>query len=182
MGFEKTALNDVLLYTPKIIKDNRGYFFEAYNKKVIENNFVQDNQSKSSFGVLRGLHYQVEPFAQTKLIRVLSGAIFDVIVDLRKSSSTFGKYDFFNLSAENKQQLYIPKGFAHGFYTMSDNTEILYKCDEYYNKEAERCIKFDDIDLNIQWPILTDNDIIVEPLISDKDRNGITFKEAIKEL
>ncbi len=182
MGFEKTALNDVLLYTPKIIKDDRGYFFEAYNKKVIENNFVQDNQSKSSFGVLRGLHYQVEPFAQTKLIRVLSGAIFDVIVDLRKSSNTFGKYVSFYLSSDNKQQLYIPKGFAHGFITLSQTAEILYKCDEYYNKEAERCIKFDDSDLHIIWPILTDNDIIVEPLISDKDNNGMTFKEAIKEL
>ena len=136
----QTELKDVLIIKPKIYEDNRGYFFESYNETTflehgINYKFVQDNQSKSGFGVLRGLHYQLAPFAQTKLIRVLKGKVFDVAVDIRKGSPTYKKWIGVEISEENKLQVLIPRGFAHGFVVLSDTAEFLYKCDNYYNRE-----------------------------------------------
>src|SRR5688500_10358138 len=165
-----TEIPDLLIFEPKVFADNRGYFFESYNEKIIKQKginirFVQDNQSSSSYGVIRGLHYQLNPFAQTKLIRVLSGRILDVAVDMRKGSPTFGKHFDIELSAENKKQLLVPKGFAHGFSVLSDTAEVLYKCDEFYNKNSEGGIRFDDPALNINWQIPAD-----KAIISDKDK------------
>ena len=159
MNVIPTSLNDCLLIKPAVYEDTRGYFFESYNKNELSKylkmnvDFVQDNQSKSMKGVLRGLHYQLPPFEQAKLVRVISGEVLDVVVDLRKKSSTYGKYEAFNLSAENKYQLYIPKGFAHGFVTLSESAEFFYKCDNFYAPTHERGIKFDDPTLNINWGI-----------------------------
>ena len=155
-----TLLNipDILLIEPEIFDDERGFFFESFNadqfRKVGLSNlsFVQDNHLKSLFGVLRGLHYQLPPYAQGKLIRVIQGVIFDVAVDLRRSSSTFGKYTSKILSAENKKQIWIPPGFAHGFLTMSESSEVLYKTSNFYNPEFERNIVWNDSELNINWP------------------------------
>lgn len=165
-----TEIPDLLIFEPKIFTDSRGYFFESYNEKIFEEQginirFVQDNQSSSSYGVIRGLHYQLNPYAQTKLIRVLSGRILDVAVDMRKGSPTFGKHFDLELSAENKKQLLVPKGFAHGFSVLSDTAEVLYKCDEFYNKNSEGGIRFDDPALNINWQIPAD-----KAIISDKDK------------
>ncbi|HKO79190.1 MAG TPA: dTDP-4-dehydrorhamnose 3,5-epimerase [Chitinophagaceae bacterium] len=169
MPFISTEIPGLLIFEPRIFSDNRGYFFESYNEKVfkeegIDIRFVQDNQSLSSYGVIRGLHYQLNPHAQTKLIRVLSGKILDVAVDLRKGSPTFGLHFDIELSAENKKQLLIPKGFAHGFSVLSDKAEVSYKCDVFYNKESERGIRFDDPSLNIDWQIPAD-----KAIVSDKD-------------
>lgn len=165
-----TEIPDLLIFEPKVFTDSRGYFFESYNEKIFEEQginirFVQDNQSSSSYGVIRGLHYQLNPYAQTKLIRVLSGRILDVAVDMRKGSPTFGKHFDLELSAENKKQLLVPKGFAHGFSVLSDTAEVLYKCDEFYNKNSEGGIRFDDPALNINWQIPAD-----KAIISDKDK------------
>ena len=165
-----TEIPDLLIFEPKVFTDSRGYFFESYNEKIFEQQgvnirFVQDNQSSSSYGVIRGLHYQLNPYAQTKLIRVLSGRILDVAVDLRKGSPTFGQHFDLELSAENKKQLLVPKGFAHGFSVLSDTAEVLYKCDEFYNKNSEGGIRFDDPALNINWQIPAD-----KAIISDKDK------------
>jgi len=170
MPFITTEIPDLLIFEPKVFTDSRGYFFESYNEKIFEQQginirFVQDNQSSSSYGVIRGLHYQINPFAQTKLIRVLSGRILDVAVDMRKGSPTFGKHFDIELSAENKKQLLVPKGFAHGFSVLSDTAEVLYKCDEFYNKNSEGGIRFDDPALNINWQIPAD-----KAIISDKDK------------
>lgn len=166
----KTEFEGLLVIEPKVFDDNRGYFFESYNKNAfkeagIEIDFVQDNQSFSKKGVLRGLHFQKPPFAQTKLVRVLSGLIQDVVVDLRKDQSTFSKYFSIELSAENKKQLLVPKGFAHGFLVLSDSAEVLYKCDEYYNPHAESGIEFSGSSISIQWRLGTGS-----ILISDKDK------------
>jgi len=169
MNFIKTKFPGLLIIEPAVFADSRGYFFESYNEnnfkaEGIDIKFVQDNQSRSSYGVIRGLHYQLAPHAQTKLIRVLSGAILDVVVDIRKSSPTFGKPFSLELSAENNKQLFIPKGFAHGFSVLSDTAEVLYKCDAFYHKEAEAGIMYNDAALNIDWKIPTD-----KAIVSDKD-------------
>lgn len=161
MPFIKTQFPGLLIFEPKVFEDNRGYFFESYNKKIfsqesIEINFIQDNQASSIFGVIRGLHFQMDPFAQTKLIRVFSGKIIDVAVDIRKNSPTYGKAYTIELSAENKKQLLVPKGFAHGYSVISETAEVFYKCDAVYHKESEGGIAWNDPDLNIDWQIPSD--------------------------
>ncbi|EFA5748871.1 dTDP-4-dehydrorhamnose 3,5-epimerase, partial [Escherichia coli] len=169
MNVIKTEIPDVLIFEPKVFGDERGFFFESFNQKVFEEavgrkvEFVQDNHSKSSKGVLRGLHYQLEPYAQGKLVRCVVGEVFDVAVDIRKSSSTFGKWVGVNLSAENKRQLWIPEGFAHGFITLSNIAEFIYKTTQFYNPSFERVIAWDDPVLNINWNIKQ------LPIVSKKD-------------
>ncbi|HHY1681636.1 TPA: dTDP-4-dehydrorhamnose 3,5-epimerase, partial [Escherichia coli] len=171
MNVIKTEIPDVLIFEPKVFGDERGFFMESFNQKVFEEavgrkvEFVQDNHSKSSKGVLRGLHYQLEPYAQGKLVRCVVGEVFDVAVDIRKSSPTFGKWVGVNLSAENKRQLWIPEGFAHGFLVLSEIAEFVYKTTNYYHPESEGCIKWDDSFLMIDWP----NKPIA---ISEKDKKG----------
>ena len=166
MTIKETHLKGCFIIEPKVFKDVRGYFFESFNAKEISNslglqvNFVQDNESYSSKGVIRGLHYQTGAFAQTKLIRVLSGAVLDVVVDIRKDSLTYGQHFSIELSGENKKQLFIPKGFAHGFSVLSDTATFFYKCDNYYNKEAEKGIIFNDTTLNIDWKVPVENAIL----------------------
>ena len=153
------SIPDVLLIEPEVFSDNRGFFFESFNQMQFEKatglkvNFVQDNHSKSVKGVLRGLHYQLPPKAQGKLVRVIQGEVFDVVVDIRKSSPTFGKWVCELLSGDNKKQLWIPEGFAHGFLTLSDTAEFLYKTTDFYSSAHEECIIWNDKSLNIQWPI-----------------------------
>lgn len=158
MTVEKTFIEDLLIITPQLFQDERGYFFESYNEKKINEaginiKFIQDNQSFSKKGVIRGLHLQIAPFAQTKLVRVLDGDILDVAVDMRKNSSTFGKHFSIHLSARNKKQLLIPHGFAHGFSVLSDFASVLYKVDQVHHKESERGIRFDDPALGIDWKV-----------------------------
>lgn len=167
MPFIKTNIADLLIFEPKVFEDNRGYFFESfneltYNEAGINIDFVQDNQSWSKYGVIRGLHYQLLPYAQTKLIRVLAGKILDVAVDIRKGSATFGKSYSVELSAENKKQLFIPGGFAHGFSVLSDHAEVLYKCDAFYNKESEAGILYNDKTINVDWKIPAGKEIVSE--------------------
>ena len=169
MPFIKTEFPGLLIFEPKIWEDDRGYFFESYNQKVfsaegIEINFVQDNQASSVYGVIRGLHYQLDPYAQTKLIRALSESILDVAVDIRKNSPTYGKVYTIELSAENKKQLLVPKGFAHGYSVISNTAEVFYKCDEFYNKESEGSIAYNDATLNIDWGVDKN-----KAIVSDKD-------------
>lgn len=169
MPFIKTDIPDLLVFEPKIFEDSRGYFFESYNEQTflaegITLKFVQDNQAKSSFGVLRGLHYQQNPHAQTKLVRVLSGKILDVAVDIRKGSPTYGKVFSIELSAENKKQLLVPQGFAHGYSVLSQTAEVMYKCDCFYNKQAEGGILYNDPILNIDWQIP-----LGKAVVSEKD-------------
>ena len=172
-----TPLNipDVLLIEPHIFEDSRGFFFESFREDIfrketlLDISFVQENHSKSSQGVLRGLHYQMPPHAQGKLVRVIQGEIFDVAVDLRKSSPTFGKYVAEILSADNKRQIYIPEGFGHGFLTLSSSAEILYKTTDFYHPEMERCIIWNDPNLDINWPKYLDI------LLSSKDLMGTIF-------
>lgn len=167
MPFYKTDIADLLVFEPRIFPDPRGYFFESYNETIfaeagIKEKFVQDNQSKSTYGVIRGLHYQLNPYAQAKLIRVLQGNILDVAVDVRKGSITYGKSFSLELSDENNKQLYIPSGFAHGFSVLSETAVVLYKCDAFYNKEAEGGIRYNDPELNIDWRIPKGQEIISE--------------------
>lgn len=169
MPFTETGLPGLLVFDPIVFEDSRGYFYEAYNEKTyiqqgITTKFVQDNQSRSSYGVIRGLHYQLQPHAQTKLVRVLSGVILDVAVDIRKDSPTFGKSYALELSADNRKQLYIPAGFAHGFSVLSETAEVLYKCDAFYSKESEGGILYNDPTLQIDWKIAPD-----KAIVSDKD-------------
>ena len=176
MIFTKTDFPGLVIIEPTVFTDSRGYFFESFNQNNFKQNgiatsFVQDNQSKSAYGVIRGLHYQLAPYAQTKLIRVLTGAIIDVVVDLRTGSPTFGKAFSLELSAENHKQLLVPKGFAHGFSVISPTTEVIYKCDSFYNKEAEAGIAFDDAALNINWQVPAN-----KVIISDKDRMNPLLK------
>ncbi len=171
MRISQTPFNDLFILEPHVIGDERGYFMEAFNQKKLTEAginilFVQDNQSSSRRGVLRGLHYQNAPYAQTKLVRVLSGAILDVAVDLRRGQSTYGKFFALELSAANKKQILVPKGFAHGFIVLSDYAEVLYKCDEYYHPKSEGGIKYDDPDIGIDWQ-LSSNEFI----LSDRDKN-----------
>ena len=167
MGIIKTEFPGLIIFEPTVLKDSRGYFFESYSERVfhaegIDTRFVQDNQSKSSYGVIRGLHYQLNPHAQTKLVRVLSGKILDVAVDIRTGSPTYGKAFALELSAENNKQLLIPEGFAHGFSVLSETAEVMYKCDAFYNKESEAGIIYNDSALNIDWNIPADKAIISE--------------------
>ncbi|MEI2739499.1 MAG: dTDP-4-dehydrorhamnose 3,5-epimerase [Chitinophagaceae bacterium] len=171
MPFQKTDIQGLLIFEPDVFEDSRGCFFESYNENIfrqegIDVRWVQDNQSSSTYGVIRGLHYQLPPFAQSKLIRVLKGKILDVAVDIRKQSPTFGKVFMQKLSAKNKKQLFIPAGFAHGFSVLSEKAEVLYKCDNFYNKESEAGIIYDDTELNIDWQIPTELAIV-----SEKDKN-----------
>ena len=179
MPFIKTDFPGLLIFEPKIFEDSRGYFFESYNAETFAADghsiqFVQDNQAKSSYGVIRGLHYQLHPHSQTKLIRVLSGAILDVVVDLRKGSPCFGQVFTLELSAENKKQLLIPKGFAHGYSVLSDTAEVLYKCDAFYRKETEGGILYNDPVLAIDWKIPPDR-----MAVSEKDTKYPCIKECI---
>jgi dTDP-4-dehydrorhamnose 3,5-epimerase len=165
MPFLKTDIPDLLIFEPIVYTDNRGYFFESYNeqtfkKEGISNRFVQDNQSYSTYGVIRGLHYQLDPHPQTKLVRVLQGRILDVAVDIRRSSKTFGKWVAVELSSDNKRQLLLPRGFAHGFSVLSETAEVSYKCDGLYHKESEGGIRYDDPRLNIDWQIPAEKAIV----------------------
>lgn len=171
---------DLIVIEPRVFEDDRGYFFESYNEEKyhklgIQANFVQDNESKSTKGVLRGLHYQTGKYAQAKLVRVLQGAVYDVAVDMRKNSPTFGQWYGIELSAENKKQFFIPKGFAHGFLVLSDTAVFSYKCDNFYNKESEGGLIYNDPTINIQYP-----EISVEYIISEKDEVLPNFTDAIK--
>ncbi len=171
MRIEKMEIPDVLLITPKVHGDHRGYFMEIYNQQILKEqgftaNFVQDNMSSSVKGTLRGLHYQLEPHAQGKLVRVIRGSVFDVAVDIRQTSPTYGKWVGAELSEDNKQALYVPPGFAHGFYVLSDIAEFMYKCTDLYAPQAERGIIWNDPEINIQWPLLDK-----KMIISDKDKN-----------
>lgn len=173
MNIINTDIPDVLIFEPKVFGDERGFFFESFNQQIFEEavgrkvEFVQDNHSQSQKGVLRGLHYQLNPHAQGKLVRCTEGEVFDVAVDIRINSPTFGKWVGINLSAENKRQLWIPEGFAHGFLTISNRAQFVYKTTNYYSPISERCIKWDDSDLNISWPI---TDLLT---LSEKDNKGI---------
>ena len=158
MNIIKTEIPGLLIVEPKVFGDSRGYFFESWNQAAFEaagitNTWVQDNESKSSFGVLRGLHYQAAPYTQAKIVRVISGAVLDVAVDIRKGSPTYGKHISVELSGENKRQLYIPRGFAHGFAVLSDEAVFAYKCDNVYMPSSERGIMFDDPALGIDWRV-----------------------------
>jgi dTDP-4-dehydrorhamnose 3,5-epimerase len=179
MPFIKTQFSGLLVFEPKVFEDKRGYFFESYNHNVFSDegvniNFVQDNQAQSSFGVVRGLHYQLEPNAQTKLLRVLSGKIIDAVVDIRKNSTTYGKAYTILLSAENKKQLLVPKGFAHGYSVISETAEVFYKCDEFYYKETEGGIAWNDPSLEIDWQLPLD-----EIIVSEKDQQLPLLKDCI---
>lgn len=173
----ETKLKGVLVLKPKIFEDERGYFFESYNQNLfskagLDLNFVQDNQSLSQKGVLRGLHFQNQPFAQGKLVRVITGSVFDVAVDIRKNSDTYGQWFGLELTEKNKWMMYIPEGFAHGFATLEDNTIFSYKCTNFYNKASEDCILWNDQDLAINWNI-------ENPLLSDKDLQGKKMKDFV---
>jgi dTDP-4-dehydrorhamnose 3,5-epimerase len=177
MKILETNLEGVFVFEPTVFEDHRGFFMESYNKRILHEHginydFIQDNHSLSvQVGTIRGLHYQLQPKAQTKLVRVISGAIFDVVVDIRKNSSTFGKWFGVLLSAENKKQLLVPKGFAHGFCTLEPNTQVLYKVDEYYSPEHDRGIIWSDPEIGIEWPTTA-------PILSQKDQQHPLLKDA----
>jgi dTDP-4-dehydrorhamnose 3,5-epimerase len=178
MNIIRTTIPDVLILEPKVFGDERGFFFESFNERVwrkltgLDVTFVQHNHSRSAAGVLRGLHYQIQ-HPQGKLVRVISGEVFDVAVDIRRSSPTFGAWFGTHLSAENKRQMWVPPGFAHGFYVTSEYAEFLYLTTDYWAPEHERCIVWNDPDLSIAWPLATET-----PTVSAKDRDGKRFKEA----
>lgn len=173
MDADRLSIPDLVVLTPKVFGDERGFFFESFNESTFEHltgvktTFVQDNHSRSQKGVLRGLHYQLPPKAQGKLVRVVQGEVFDVAVDVRKRSPTFGQWAAVHLSAENKQQFWIPPGFAHGFVTLSETAEFLYKTTDYYAPAYERCIAWNDKTIGIQWPIAE------TPILSAKDAQGL---------
>jgi dTDP-4-dehydrorhamnose 3,5-epimerase len=181
MKFFETDIKGLIVCEPVVFHDDRGFFFESYNQSLFCKNgittvFVQDNQSYSTSGVIRGLHFQAPPFAQAKLVRVLEGRILDVAVDIRKNSPTYGRSFSIELSAENRTQLFIPHGFAHGFSVLSNVATVMYKCDQFYNKESEKGIRFDDPELNIDWKINVANAIVSEkdlilPLFKNCDTN-----------
>lgn len=183
MPIIKTTFPGLLIFEPAVFEDSRGYFFESYNEQAfsgagIEIRFVQDNQARSAYGVIRGLHYQLNPYAQTKLIRALSGKILDVVVDIRKGSPTYGKVYTLELSAENKKQLLVPKGFAHGYSVLSETAEVFYKCDVFYNKEAEGGIAYNDPSLQIDWMVPAGHAVIsgkdkLYPAMSDCNNNFV---------
>ncbi len=176
MPFIKTKIKDLVIFEPKVFGDDRGYFFESYNKKLFNDNgidadFIQDNQSFSSYGTVRGLHFQKGEFAQAKLVRAVKGIVLDVAVDLRKDSETFGQYVAVELSEDNQRQLFVPRGFAHGFAVLSDTAIFAYKCDNLYNKESEGSIAYNDKDLNIDWRIKEG-----EEIVSQKDAEAPELK------
>jgi len=178
MKITETGLDGLLIIEPDVYEDQRGYFFESYNREKlkaegIDYQFVQDNQSKSAYGVIRGLHYQMEPKAQTKLVRVLNGEIFDVAVDMRKGSRSYGKWFGLEISCKSRKQLLIPKGFAHGFSVLSEQAIVFYKCDEYYAPECDAGVLYNDPELNIDWKIPAD-----KALLSAKDSALPLFKDA----
>lgn len=180
MNFIETAISDVKILEPKIFGDERGFFMETFRadefaKKTGAKPFVQDNHSKSVQGILRGLHYQQKQ-TQGKLVRVVSGAVYDVAVDLRENSPTFGKWVGVELSAHNKRQLWVPEGFAHGFYVMSPSAEFVYKCTDYYHPESEVSLAWDDAEVGIEWPLVDGN----APSLSAKDQSGLSFAECPK--
>ncbi len=174
----ETTISDVKLLKPKVFGDERGFFMESYNQKTLKDlcgldvDFVQDNHSRSTKNVLRGLHYQMEQ-AQGKLVRVVSGEVFDVAVDLRQSSATFGQWAGTVLSGQNHHQFYVPPGFAHGFVVLSETADFLYKTTDYYAPQHEKCIRWDDPEIGIEWPI--DG----EPSLSEKDKAGVSFQQAV---
>ena len=180
MNFKETNLKGVYLIKPKVFQDERGFFLENYSEKKfkeagIDVKFVQDNRSMSvEKGVLRGLHFQKPPYTQAKLVSVTKGAVYDVVIDLQKDSETFGKWEGFELTADNFLMLFIPRGFAHGFCTLEKNTEFTYKCDNFYNPESESGIIWSDKDLNIKWPLEK------EPILSDKDKENISWKKFLE--
>lgn len=176
MNIVPTAIPDVLIIEPKVFEDERGFFYESYNKRAlsehgIDREFVQDNHSRSVRNVLRGLHYQIRQ-PQGKLVRVISGEVFDVAVDIRRSSKTFGQWVGVNLSDNNRRQLWVPEGFAHGFLVISETAEFIYKCTDYYAPEQERTIMWNDERLGIEWPVID------ELIMSEKDKAGIPFSSA----
>lgn len=178
MNIAKTAIDGVLIIESRVFEDSRGYFFESFSQRefseaIFPVKFVQDNESKSSYGVIRGLHFQKPPFTQSKLVRVVSGAVLDVAVDIRRGSPTFGQHVAVELSAANRRQLFIPRGFAHGFAVLSEEVVFQYKCDNYYAPQAEGTIAFDDPTLNIDWKIP-----VREMVLSEKDRNSKSLNEA----
>lgn len=174
----KTDISGVLIIEPKVFGDDRGYFMESFNarefaeKTGIDITFVQDNESKSRFGVLRGLHFQLPPFTQSKLVRVVKGKVIDVAVDIRKGSPTYGKYVACEMTEENKRQFFVPKGFAHGFCVLSEEAIFQYKCDEFYHPEAEGAIAWNDPDIAIQWPVEAENVVL-----SEKDKHHPNLKD-----
>lgn len=177
MEIIKTEIPDVLIIKPDVFEDKRGYFFESYNKAAflklgLDIEFLQDNQSLSEKGVLRGLHFQKPPFAQGKLVRVIKGSVIDVAVDIRKNSPSYGKYVITTLTEKNKWMFYMPEGFAHGFLTLEDNTVFAYKCTQLYNKNAEDVIRWNDPSLNIPWEI-------VKPILSERDANAQLFQNFV---
>ncbi len=185
MPFLETEFPGLTIFDPVVYNDNRGYFFESFNENTFSkqgiSGFVQDNQSFSVYGVTRGLHYQLSPYAQSKLVRALTGTILDVVVDMRIGSPTYSKVFSIELSAENKKQLYIPKGFAHGFSVLSESANVLYKCDCFYNKESEGGILFNDATLAIDWKIPTGKAIVSEkdlqlPIFANS-RNNFVFQQ-----
>ncbi len=180
MKVSEVGLNGLMLVEPEVFEDQRGYFFESYNEEKFARNglnyrFVQDNQSRSVKGVVRGLHYQLEPYAQIKLLRVLEGKVLDVAVDIRENSPTFGKWYSVELSDENRRQVLIPKGFAHGFTVISDYATVFYKCDRLYNPGSERGIRFDDEVLGIDWGFPVE-----KAIVSEKDASLPSFHDAEK--
>ena len=172
----KTKIKDLLIFEPAVFGDDRGYFFESFNNELFntladkEVNFVQDNQSMSGANIVRGLHFQNPPFAQGKLVRVIKGEVIDVAVDIRKDSPTYGEHVSVRLSEENKLMFWIPPGFAHGFSSLKEGTIFSYKCTNYYNKESEGSLAWDDTDLGINWEV-------ENPIISEKDKNSVAFNE-----
>ncbi|MEG0889608.1 MAG: dTDP-4-dehydrorhamnose 3,5-epimerase [Bacteroides sp.] len=175
----KTAIEGLVIIEPRLFKDDRGYFFESFNQKefeekVCKTTFVQDNESKSTYGVIRGLHFQKPPYAQSKLVRVIKGAVLDVAVDIRKESPTFGQHVSVELTEENHRQFFIPKGFAHGFSVLSEEVVFQYKCDEFYHPECEGAIAWNDDDLKIDWQISLD-----KVLLSEKDSKHIQLKDIV---
>lgn len=177
MNAIKTELDGVLIIEPDVFSDHRGWFMESWSKKKYEDlginvEFVQDNESfTAKKGTLRGLHFQMDPMAQSKIVRVVKGAVLDVAVDLRKNSPTYLKWISVELSEDNKRQFFIPRGFAHGFVTLTDNVQFVYKCDNFYSKECDRSIRFDDPEIGVEWGI-------TDPIVSDKDKNAPLLKDS----
>jgi dTDP-4-dehydrorhamnose 3,5-epimerase len=177
MNFIETEIKGLWILEPKVWKDDRGYFMETYKKEEFDahigtTDFIQDNESKSSFGVLRGLHYQEGEASQAKLVRVIEGSVLDVAVDIRKNSPTFGKYKMVELTADNKKQFFVPRGFAHGFLVLSETATFVYKVDNRYSPAAERTINYNDPDINISWPLDP-----AQFILSEKDKAGKSLKE-----
>lgn len=174
-----TALSEVKIIEPHVFQDDRGFFFESYNKRAFaeaigsDPDFVQDNHSRSAKGVLRGLHFQ-DPHRQAKLVRVIAGEVYDVVVDIRKESATYGQWLGINLTAENHRMLWIPEGFAHGFLALSEGAELVYKTTDYYHPDSERCLLWNDPEIGIEWPLFG-----LSPLLSNKDKQGKSLKEFI---